>query len=112
MPDNQTSSPELHVVHPSLTRPVLFAGAEPAVVVIEVTTAFALLFGVGLHVATVLLAAFYLTAVHGFMVWAASRDPHMTALYLRSLAARDYYPAQAGVHAPPPAVRPSIPRAA
>ena len=112
MGEENATSPELHVVHASLTRPVLFAGAEPAVVVVEVTTAFALLFGVGLHIATFLLAAFYLTVVHSLMVWVAARDPHMTALYLRSLAARDYYPAQAGVYAPPPVVHPSIPKGA
>ena len=101
---------EPHVIHPSLYRPVLFAGAEPPVVVLEVTTAFALIFGVGVHLATILLAVFYLGAVHAVMVWVATQDPHMTALYIRSLSLRDYYPPQAGPHAAPPAVHPSIPR--
>jgi type IV secretory pathway TrbD component len=100
---------EEHAVHASLYRPVLFAGAEPPVVVLEVTTAFALVFGVGLHTATVLLAVFYLTVVHGVMVWVATQDPHMTMLYVRSLAARDYYPPRAGAWAPAPPCRPSIP---
>lgn len=89
-PHDQTL--ESHTIHASLYRPVLFAGAEPGVVVLEVTTAFALVFGVGLHVATVLLAAFYLIVVHGLMVWIARQDPHMTSLYVRSLGARDFYP--------------------
>ena len=101
---------EAHVIHPALYRPVLFAGAEPAVVVVEVTTAFALVFGVGLHVATVLLAVFYLTVVHALMVWVAKQDPQMTALYVRSLASRDFYPPHASVHAAPPPVHPSIPQ--
>ena len=101
---------EAHVIHAALYRPVLFAGAEPAVVVLEVTTAFALVFGVGLHVATVLLAVFYLTVVHAVMVWVASRDPHMSVLYVRSLSARDFYPPHASVHAAPPPVHPSIPQ--
>jgi len=96
------------VIHASLYRPVLFAGAEPAVVVLEVTTAFALVFGVGLHVATVLLAVFYLTVVHAVMVWVAKQDPQMTALYVRSLATRDFYPPHASVHGAPPPVHPSI----
>lgn len=82
---------ESHTIHASLYRPVLFAGAEPGAVVLEVTTAFALVFGVGLHVATVMLAAFYLIVVHGLMVWIARQDPHMTSLYVRSLGARDFY---------------------
>src|SRR5919206_5388131 len=107
-----TSALEPHPIHASLYRPVLFAGAEPAVVVLEVTTAFALVFGVGLHVATVLLAAFYLTAVHAVMVWVAAQDPHMTALYVRSLGGRDFYPPHGGIHGAPPSVRPSLPRGA
>jgi type IV secretory pathway TrbD component len=101
---------EAHVIHPALYRPVLFAGAEPGVVVLEVTTAFALVFGVGLHLATVVLAVFYLTVVHAVMVWVARQDPQITALYVRSLAARDFYPPHASVHAAPPPVHPSIPR--
>lgn len=102
---------ECHVIHASLYRPILFAGAEPAVVVLEATTAFGLVFGIGLHVATVLLAAFYLTVVHALMVWVAKQDPHMTALYVRSLAACDFYTPHATVHAAAPYVRPAIPQA-
>ena len=100
---------ERHPIHASLYRPVLFAGAEPPVVVLEVTTAFALVFGVGLHAATLLLAAFYLTVVHTLMVWVAKQDPQMTALYVRSLPANDFCPPHAGIHAPPAPVRPAIP---
>lgn len=107
-PDRQDTL-EAHVIHASLYRPVLFAGAEPAVVVLEVTTAFALVFGIGLHVATVLLAAFYLTAVHSAMVWVAKQDAHMTALYVRSLSARDFYPPHGSVGGNPAPARPSIP---
>jgi len=101
---------EAHVIHAALYRPVLFAGAEPAVVVLEVTTAFALVFGVGLHVLTVLLAVFYVTVVHAVMVWIATQDPQMIGLYVRSLGARDFYPVHASVHAAPPPVHPSIPQ--
>jgi type IV secretory pathway TrbD component len=99
-----------HVIHASLYRPVLLAGVEPSVAVLEGTTAFALVFGVGLHVATVLLAVFYLTVVHAVMVWVATQDPQMTVLYVRSLGRRDFYPPHASVHAAPPPVHPSIPQ--
>lgn len=103
------ASAESHAIHSSLVRPVLFAGAEPAAVMVEVTAAFALVFGIGFHAVTVLLALFYLTTVHGFMVWVAAQDPQMTALYVRSLASRDFYPPHAGVGARTPVVRSSIP---
>ena len=98
-----------HVIHGSLVRPALYAGAEPAVVMVEVSVAFALVLAVGLHVATLLLAVFWLTVVHGAMVWVAKQDPQMTTLYVRSLFAQDYYPARAGAHAAPPVVRTSVP---
>ena len=103
------ASPESHPIHASLCRPVLFAGAEPAAVIVEVTTAFALLFGVGFHVATLLLALFYLTVVHGTMIWVAKQDPQMSALYLRSLGARDFYAPHAGVQGPTCPVKPAVP---
>lgn len=100
---------EHHRIHSALYRPILFAGAEPAVVIVEVTTAFALVFGVGLHVATVLLALFYLTVVHAVMVWVATQDPQMVALYVRSLGARDFYHAHADLQGKAPTIKPSIP---
>ena len=101
---------EPHAFHPSLTRPILFAGAEPAATVLEGLTAGGLLFGVGFHLATILLAGFYLTVVHGVMVWVASQDPQMSQLYLRSLTARDYYPAHGTLAARAIAATPAIPR--
>jgi type IV secretory pathway TrbD component len=108
--ESHTSSLDEHAIHPSLHRPVLFACAEPAVVALEVSTAFALIFGVGLHVATVLLAILYLTLVHAVMVWVATQDAHMTTLYVRSLSARDFYLPHGGVDGRSLPVRPSIPR--
>jgi type IV secretory pathway TrbD component len=102
-------APATHVIHASLVRPALYAGAEPAVVMVEISVVFALLFVVGFHLATLLLASFWLTAVHSTMVWVAKQDPQMSTLYVRSLSAQDYYPAHAGVHAAPAVVRPSVP---
>jgi type IV secretory pathway TrbD component len=97
-------------MHASLYRPVLIVGAERPVVVLEFSTAFALVFGIGLHVATVLLAAFYLTVVHAVMTWVAKQDPHMTTLYVRSLGARDFYAPHGAAMSASPQVSPSIPR--
>jgi len=104
------NGPETHAFHPSLHRPILLAGAEPAAAVLEVLAAGGLLFGVGFHVASVLLAVFYLTVVHGVMVWIAAQDAQMSQLYIRSLSAADFYPALGAVGASHGAVRPSIPR--
>lgn len=98
-----------HVIHSSLIRPILFAGAEPSVVIVETTTAFALLFVVGLHLVTVALAVFWLTVVHTVMVWVAKQDPQMIELYTRSLFGKDYYVPLPKAHVPTRAARPSIP---
>jgi type IV secretory pathway TrbD component len=100
---------EQHTVHTSLFRPVLFAGAEPAAVVVEGLAAGGLLLGVGFHVATIGLAIFYVTVVHAVMVRLASDDPEISQLYIRSLSGRDYYPAHARLTARELDVRPSIP---
>ena len=86
------------MIHGALIRPVLFAGAEPAVVIVETCVAFTLLFVVGLHLLTVALALFWLTAVHSVMVWVAKQEPQMTSLYVRSLSGRDFYAPHARVH--------------
>ena len=101
---------ESHTIHASLFRPVLFAGVEPAAAALEVLTAGALIFGAGFHIATVLLAVFYLTAVHTAMVWVAGQDPQMSQLYIRSLSAADYYPALGPATARLLPVYPAIPR--
>ena len=99
------------MLHASLHRPVLFAGAEPGVVILEIATSFALVFGVGIHVATLALAAFYLTALHSLIVSIAKNEPQMIALYARSLAGHDFYYPHTGIHASPVAPKPSIPSA-
>jgi len=101
-----------HAIHLSLLRPVLIAGVEPEIAGVEAAITFALLFLVGLHVATILVAAFYLLVVHSIMAWVARQDPVMVRLYLRSLTARDFYPPTGRTRAAVPPVRASIPPAA
>jgi type IV secretory pathway TrbD component len=82
-------------IHASLHRPVLFAGVEPAVAILEGAVTLSLLVVVGLHVATIALACFYVLVVHCLMVRATAYDPAIVAVYIRSLAWRDYYPPHA-----------------
>ena len=105
----QEDARQTHVIHTSLIRPVLFAGAEPPVVIVESCVVFALLFIVGVHLLTIAIAAFWFTAVHSAMVWVAKSEPQMTALYVRSLSGRDFYLPHAPARATTPAPRSAIP---
>ena len=104
------SRSDAHIVHEALYRPVLFAGAAPEFVIIEVATIFALVFLVGLHIATLVLVVFYATVVHAAAVWVTTQDSQMAAIYLRSLMAKDFYAPHAAPFASTPAVKPAIPR--
>ncbi len=106
----ETDGRASHVIHASLIRPVLFAGAEPAVVIVEGCVVFALLFLVGIHALTVAIAAFWLAVVHSGMVWVAKDEPMMTALYVRSLSGRDFYAPHARAHSVTRAPQSAIPR--
>ena len=106
---DDTDDRTVHVIHASLIRPVLIAGAEPAVVILEASVVFALLFVVGFHFATVVIAGFWLGVVHSTMVWVAKREPLGSMLYVRSLASRDFYVPAARVHTSTPSPKPSIP---
>ena len=101
---------ERHVVHPSLYRPVLFAGVEFGVLVTEATTVLALLFVIGVHVGTVILAVMYAVGVHALAVWVTAGDPQITAVYLRSLFVRDYYPAHGRPQVPSRPIRDALPK--
>jgi type IV secretory pathway TrbD component len=88
-------SEEMQEIHASLWRPLLFAGVAPAVAISEGAIVLALLVVVGVHVATVALAAVYVGAVHAMIAACTRGDPLVCAVYVRSLAARDYYPPHA-----------------
>jgi type IV secretory pathway TrbD component len=100
-----------HVVHASLWRPILFGGAEPGFVIVEIATVLALLFVIGVHVATVALALVYATVIHGAAVWVTAKDAAMSQIYLRSLTVHDYYMPIARASAPSAVVHPLVPRA-
>jgi type IV secretion system protein VirB3 len=79
------------VVHRSLIRPILLAGAERRLVMINATLITTLVLGVGLFPVTVISALLLATLGHWCLVQAANSDPMMTAIYLRHLRYDDVY---------------------
>ena len=95
----ELSSPPVVVpgrrVHPALVRPVLMAGVERPVLALEVTVAVGLLMSVGPRLVTLGVVALVVGVIHPTMAWLTARDPMATAVYVRSLRWRAYYPPHA-----------------
>ena len=95
-------------IHQSLSRPLLLAGAERALVLVNGTLIAALIFGVGVHWASLGMAALLATLGHWALTRAARHDPQLSRIYVRHVRYQEYYPARAAVLAPPGYVFPSV----
>ncbi len=93
-------------LHPSLVRPILLAGAERELVLINCILIAVLLLGIGPHPLTLAAAALLATAGHSALVLAARYDPQMWRVYSRHLRYRARYPARALICAPVAQVHP------
>ena len=100
----------LNIIHQSLVRPVLLAGAERPLAIANWITAAALILGAGQWY-TAALGALLATAGHWALVQAAKIDPQLSRVYVRHWRyEQDCYPARASVWAPAPSrVRPTVP---
>ena len=78
-------------LHPSLCRPVLYAGLAPELLFFEVSAVFLLLFEVGLHLVTLALSLLYALVFHPVAAHLCGRDPLIARLYVRSLRHADHY---------------------
>lgn len=83
------------LVHQSLVRPILLAGGERELVLVNLILIFALVLGVGPNPATLTVAVLLATAGHGAMVRLAKYDPQGWRVFARHFRYQDYYPAQA-----------------
>ncbi len=96
-------------IHVSLTRPILLAGADRELTLINVIVIFALLFGIGFSRWTFGVCFCLATAGQ----WALGRvtryDPDFRRIYTRHVQLQPFYPARASLHAPRAIVHPSVP---
>lgn len=81
----------------SLVRPILLAGADRTLVLINMTCIVMLIFGVGLHWLTIILALFFAVIGHSILVRVAKYDPYFSKIYLRHIRYHDFYPAKSSV---------------
>jgi type IV secretory pathway TrbD component len=95
-------------IHASLTRPLLLAGAERELVLINGTAIAALIFGVGFHWASLTVAGLFATVGHWALTRVAKHDPQMSRIYIRHVRYQEHYPARASAKAAPAYVFPSV----
>ena len=97
----------LNVIHQSLVRPVLLAGAERPLAIGNWITAAALILGAGRWY-TAALGALLATGGHWALVQAAKIDPQLSQVYIRHFRyQQDCYPARASIWAPRAAAHPA-----
>ena len=101
----------LNVIHQSLVRPVLLAGAERPLAIANWITAAALILGAGQWY-TAILGGLLATGGHWLLVQLAKIDPELSQVYIRHIRYRQKrYPARASLWAPAPArIRPTVPQ--
>jgi type IV secretory pathway TrbD component len=87
-------------IHQSAATPILIMGMERPLAIALLTTAAALILGVGLHWYSLALAAFLLTAGVGALRMAARYDPQLSAVYLRHRTYQTIYPATGSLTPP------------
>ena len=95
-------------VHQSLTRPLLLAGGERELVLMNAIIIAALILGVGFHWLSFTLAVL-LAALGQFLLRKlAKHDPQFRLVYIRHLRYQAHYPASGKPQSLTPRVYPSI----
>lgn len=105
-----TGPVDLDLIHPSLTKPVLWGGVERRVVGIEFIIVVLLLTWKGIAPGSLLLVACIVVPMHLIARRITREDPRMFDLFLRSLSWHRHYPAHGSFQAAPPPIVPTLPR--
>ncbi len=98
-------------IHASLMRPILLAGADRELTLVNAVVCFALLFGIGLSTWTGAVVALLATAGQWGLGRVTRYDPDFRRVYARQIQLQAYYPAATSVHASRAVVHASIPYA-
>lgn len=92
-------------IHRSLSRPILLAGGERELTMVNAITVVALVVGGGFTLPALVAAAVIGLGGQFALTRMARIDPQLRAIYARHIHYQDYYPAHASEHAPPALVR-------
>jgi type IV secretion system protein VirB3 len=105
----QSTGPRTLPIHVALTRPILLAGADRELTLVNAIICFALLFGIGFSRWTAGVVAILATVGQ----WALGRvtryDPEFRRVYARHVQLQAFYPATASIHTRRPIIHAAVP---
>lgn len=84
--------------HRALLRPLLLAGGERMLVLMNCIVMAMLILGVGLSEFTIVTTIFLATVGQWCLVQIAKTDPQMSEVYLRHIKYQEFYSAQTSVY--------------
>lgn len=93
----------------ALLRPLLLAGGERMLVLMNCIIMAMLILGVGLNEFTLVISIFLATIGQWCLVQTAKSDPQMSEVYLRHIKYQEFYSAQSSIHAKTAFIHPSLP---
>jgi type IV secretion system protein VirB3 len=96
-------------IHVALTRPILLAGADRELTLVNVIVCFALLFGIGFSKWTLSIVVFLVTVGQWALGRVTKYDPVFRRVYTRQVQLQAYYPAAPSIHARRSIIHPSVP---
>lgn len=96
-------------IHVALTRPILLAGADRELTLVNVIVCFALLFGIGFSQWTLSIVVFLATVGQWALGRVTKYDPDFRRVYTRHVQLQTYYPAAPSIHARRPIIHGSVP---
>ena len=96
-------------IHVALTRPILLAGSDRELTLVNVIVCFALLFGIGFSSWTLSIVLVLSTVGQWALGRVTKYDPDFRRVYTRQVQLQAYYPAAPSIRAGRPIVHPSVP---
>ncbi|MDQ2694373.1 MAG: conjugal transfer protein TrbD [Pseudomonadota bacterium] len=94
-------APRRQPIHVALQRPILLAGGERELVMLNAALVAALVMTGGFTAGSLVVAGLLATVGHWGLVRAARLDPQMRRVYQRHVRYQNFYPARATEYAPP-----------
>lgn len=103
------TTPRSLPIHLALTRPILLAGADRELTLMNAIVCFALVFGIGISRWTIGVVVLLATAGQWTLGRVTRYDPDFRRVYGRHVQLQAFYPATASIHAARPIIYPAVP---